>query len=105
MRKPHLHKQNSGSAECAVTTQLISAFVFATEIVQPLFLNPALSVKQSSVVVQPGLCRTYLLTFDKQVSNNYKKASQQINVLKRISKYLNFESRKAVYHAFIMSTF
>ena len=34
-----------------------------------------------------------------------KKASQQINVLRRIGKYLNFESRKAVYHAFIMSTF
>ena len=34
-----------------------------------------------------------------------KKASQQINVLKRIGKYINFESRKAVYHDFIMSTF
>ena len=34
-----------------------------------------------------------------------KNASQQINILRRIGKYLNFESRKAVYHAFIMSTF
>ena len=32
-----------------------------------------------------------------------KKASQQINVLKRIGQFLNFQSRKAVYHAFIMS--
>ena len=39
----------------------------------------------------------YLLTFDTQVSNMCKKASQQINVLKRIGKYLNFESRKAVF--------
>ena len=32
-------------------------------------------------------------------------ASQQINVLKRIGQYLNFEFRKAIYHAFIMSIF
>ena len=45
------------------------------------------------------------LKFDVHVSNMCKKASQQINVLKRIGKYLNFESRKSVYHAFIMSIF
>ena len=38
---------------CAETTQLISAFVFAKQIVQSLyFLNP-------SVAAQPGLCRTW----------------------------------------------
>ena len=52
-----------------------------------------------------GIEIDYLLSFDTQVSNMCKKASQQINVLRRIGKYLNFESRKAVYHAFIMSTF
>ena len=41
------------------------------------------------------------LKFDVHISSMCKKASQQINVLKRIGKYLNFESRKAVYHAFI----
>ena len=46
-----------------------------------------------------------LLSFDTQVSNMCKRVSQQINILRRIGKYLNFESRKAVYHAFIMSTF
>ena len=39
------------------------------------------------------------------ISNMCKNASQQINVLKRIGKSLNSESRKAVYHAFIMPFF
>ena len=52
-----------------------------------------------------GIEIDYLLTFDTQVSNMCKKVSQQINILKRIGKYLNVESPKAVYHAFIMSTF
>ena len=47
MRKPDF---------CIGTTQLISVFVFATWIAQSLyFLNP----KFQSVVVQPGLCRTW----------------------------------------------
>ena len=45
------------------------------------------------------------LKFDVHISAMCRKASQQINVLKRIGKFLNFESRKAVYHAFIMSIF
>ena len=47
------------------------------------------------------------LKFDNHVSAMSKKASKQINVLKQIGQYLNFESRKAVhlYHAFIMSIF
>ena len=45
------------------------------------------------------------LKFDIHISFMCKKASQQINVLKRIGQYLNFVSRKAVYHAFIMSIF
>ena len=47
----------------------------------------------------------YCLKFDTHISAMCKKASQQINVLKRIGQYLNFESRKAIYHAFIMSIF
>ena len=43
-----------------VTAKLISAFVFATRIVQSLFyLNPKFQASiPSSVTVQPGLCRT-----------------------------------------------
>ena len=43
---------------CMVTVQLIGAFIFASYIVQSLsFLNPKFQ-EPSSVVVQPGLCRT-----------------------------------------------
>ena len=45
------------------------------------------------------------LKFDIHISAMCRKASQQINVLKRVDQFLNFESRKAVYHAFIMSIF
>ena len=38
------------------------------------------------------------LKFDLHISAMCKKASQQINVLKRIGQYLNFESRKAVFN-------
>ena len=47
----------------------------------------------------------YLLKFDDQISNICRKVSQLLNVLKRIGKFLNFESRKSIYHAFIMSNF
>ena len=39
-----------------VTAKLISAFVFATRIVQSLYF---LYTKPSSVALQPGLCRTW----------------------------------------------
>ena len=52
-----------------------------------------------------GVGIDYHLKFDTHISAMCKKASQQINVLKRIGQYLNFESRKAIYHAFIMSIF
>ena len=44
----------------AVTTKLISAFVFDIQIVQCLyFLKPISSLQPSSVAVQPGLCETW----------------------------------------------
>ena len=45
------------------------------------------------------------LKFDIHISAFCKKASEQINVLKRSGQYLNFESRNAIYHACIMSFF
>ena len=62
MRKPaflHMRKQRNREADqrLRVTAKLISAFVFATRIVQSLyFLNP--KFQASSVAEQPGLCGT-----------------------------------------------
>ena len=71
---------------------------------KPTFKIGETEIECEKTVKLLGVEIDYLLTFDTQVSNMCKKASQQINVLKRIGKYLNFESREAVYHASIMST-
>ena len=58
MRKPHFaYGKTKAQISCAVNAKLISAFVFATQIVQFLyFLNPKFpaSVTVSSVYVGPG---------------------------------------------------
>ena len=58
---------------CAVTAQLISAFVFATMLVQSL-LNPKFSSPwPSSQITQPSLCRTWVESTgnpEDQFSNN-----------------------------------
>ena len=43
------------------------------------------------------------LKFDTHISAMCRKASQEINVLKRIVFLFNFESKNAVHHAVIMS--
>ena len=72
---------------------------------KPTFKLGETEVECEETVKLLGVEIDHLLTFDTQVSIMCKKASQQINVLRRIGKYLNFESCKAVYHTFIMSTF
>jgi hypothetical protein len=45
------------------------------------------------------------LNFDKRISEICKKASQQLNILKRIGKYLNRLGRLTIYYSFILSNF
>ena len=45
------------------------------------------------------------LNFDKHISEICKKASQQLNILKRIGKYLNRLGRLTIYYSFILSNF
>ena len=52
-----------------------------------------------------GVDIDFVLKFDTQISNICRKASQQINVLKRIGNFLHFQSKKTIHHAFIMSNF
>ena len=70
-------------------------------------LKPVLKVGEAEIEceesVKPlGVEIDSHLKFDIHISAMWRKTSQQINVLKRICQFLNFESRKAVYHAFIM---
>ena len=45
------------------------------------------------------------LNFDKHISEIFKKASQQLNILKRIGNYLNRLGRLTIYYSFILSNF
>ncbi|SMN17588.1 hypothetical protein CRYPA_887 [uncultured Candidatus Thioglobus sp.] len=52
-----------------------------------------------------GVTIDYELNFDKHISEICKKASQQLNILKRIGKYLNRLGRLTIYYSFILSNF
>lgn len=52
-----------------------------------------------------GVTIDYQLKFDTHISNICKKASRQLNVLKRIGKYLSKLGRLTIYYSFIMSNF
>ena len=72
---------------------------------RPTFRIGEAEIECDETVKLLGVDIDFRLNFDNQISNICRKASQQINVLKRIGKFLNFESRKTIYHAFIMSNF
>ena len=52
-----------------------------------------------------GIEIDYQLNFDTQIANLCKKAARQLNVLQRLSKFLNFETRKIIFKTFIRSNF
>ena len=76
-----------------------------TSALKPLFRIGEAEIECEETVKLLGVEIDSHLKFDTHISAMCRKASQQIKVLKRIGKFLNFESRKAVYHAFIMSIF
>ena len=47
----------------------------------------------------------YLLKFDSHISSICKRAAQQINILKRIGKYLTILNQLTIFHAFIVFHF
>ena len=52
-----------------------------------------------------GITIDFELNFNTHISNICKKASRQLNVLKRLGKYLNKLGKLTIYHSFIMSNF
>jgi len=56
-------------------------------------------------VILLGVTIDFRLNFDKHVSNICKKASRQLNVLKRIGKYLCKLGKLNIYYSFILSNF
>ena len=52
-----------------------------------------------------GVDIDYMLNFNTHIKNVCRRASRQINILKRIGKYLPIKCRLVIFHAFIMSFF
>ena len=52
-----------------------------------------------------GVNLDFMLNFNSHVSSICKKASRQLNVLKRIGRHLNRLSRLTIYYSFVMSNF
>ena len=52
-----------------------------------------------------GVTIDFELKFNSHISNICKKASRQLNVLKRLGKYLNKLGKLTIYHSFILSNF
>ena len=52
-----------------------------------------------------GVTIDYNLNFDNHISEMCKKASRQLNILKRIGKYMNRLGRLTFYYSFILSNF
>ena len=53
----------------------------------------------------PGITIDYRLSFDTHIGNLYKKATRQINALKRLSSFLNQSSKHTVVNSFIIANF
>ena len=72
--------------------------------------KPTLSIKGAEIECIEdtkllGVDIDYMLNFNTHIKNVCCRASRQINVLKRIGKYLPIKCRLVIYHAFIMSIF
>ena len=62
-------------------------------------LSPSTNVKILGITIDDKLL------FNEHVSNICQRAARQLNALKRLHKFLNFESKLAIYRCFIMSNF
>ena len=70
--------------------------------------NPSIHIQNSDLTCEKtvtllGIEIDYQLNFDAHVSSICKKASQQLNVLKRLGSLLNRLSKLTIFHTFILS--
>lgn len=72
--------------------------------------NPSIQIQQNILSCEEtvkllGIDIDYQLKFDAHISNLCRKASQQLNVLKRIGSFLNRLNKLTIFHTFILSNF
>jgi hypothetical protein len=72
--------------------------------------NPSMYIQNYDLTCEKtvkllGIEIDYQLNFDAHVSSICRKASQQLNVLKRLGSLLNRLSKLTIFHTFILSNF
>ena len=72
--------------------------------------NPSIHIQNfnltcESTVKLLGIDIDYQLNFDAHISTICRKASQQLNILKRLGSYLNRLNKLTIFHTFILSNF
>ena len=72
--------------------------------------NPSIQIQQNTLSCEEtvkllGIDIDYQLKFDEHISNLCRKASQQLNVMKRLGSCLTKLNRLTIFHTFILSNF
>ena len=72
--------------------------------------NPSICIQNSSLSCEStvkllGIDILYQLNFDVHIGKICRKASQQLNILKRLGPFLNRLSKLTIFHTFILSNF
>ena len=72
---------------------------------KPVFEINDVKISCDETVKLLGVEIDYLLKFDSHISSICRKAAQQINILKRLGKYLTKLNKLTIFHTFIVSNF
>ena len=62
-------------------------------------------IKSEEMVKLLGIYLDYKLYFEKHISEIYRKAASQLNVLKRLKTFVTFDEKKISFQSFIYSDF
>ena len=71
----------------------------------PSFKFGSIDIKSDEVAKLLGIDTDFRLNLDNLISNICRKASQQLNVLKRIGNCLSRLNKLSTFHTFILSNF
>ena len=72
---------------------------------KPVFEINDVKISCDETVKLLGVEIDYLMKFDSHISSICRKAAQQINILKRLGKYLTKLNKLTIFHTFIVSNF
>ena len=62
-------------------------------------------INSENCVRLPGIEKDNILSFNKHISNLWKKQSHQLNAIGRIQKYMNFKKGELLLNGFVLPNF